>query len=824
LKPALTQILRCLLLLSLSLPLRAQDKAGVFGSVKDASGQALEWVNIAVEGQPGGTSTDRFGYFELEVPAGQPLHLLFSFVGFRSERLPLQLAPGESRTLRVVLQPQSSDLPGFTVIDRRISKISLTRVDPRLVSVIPSAGGGVEALLKTLPGVASNNELSSQYSVRGGNYDENLVYVNDVEIYRPFLVRSGQQEGLSFVNSDLVSSILFSAGGFEARYGDKMSSVLDIRYRKPTRSAGSAMLSLLGASLHLEGTASRDRFTYMMGLRQKSNQFLLRNLETSGQYRPSFTDVQLSLTYDCRPGLEISFLGNYARNAYTVVPESRETDFGTINEAYRFTVYFEGQEVDRFDTWMGALTTAWKPRKHLQLKLIGSAYQAREYETYDILGQYYIGRLETDYGKDEFGNVTDPIGVGAFLNHARNYLTARVVNVEHLGLRERGPHLLQWSVKVQREDIHDEIREWQMLDSAGYSLPHPPDQPGDSSTPAMLVLNDFVRKSIDLSSNRYSAYAQHTWNLSPDSTELSLTAGVRAQYWDLNGQALLSPRATLAYRPDWEARMVFRLAAGLYYQPPFYRELRNPQGEINTGLRAQRSVHLVSGTDYDFRAWGRPFRLVAELYYKFLSDLVPYEIDNVRIRYDARNHARGYATGLDMRVNGEFVRGIESWASLSVMETREDLLDDYYYDAGGQRVEPGYIPRPTDQRVNFGLFFQDYLPRNPTYKMHLNLLFGSSLPFGAPGAPRYQHTLRIPPYRRVDIGFSKQLKEEGVTVGEQNPLRHFNDVWITLEVFNLLQVNNTISYIWVADITNRLYAIPNYLTPRMLNLKLVARF
>ncbi|HRY98515.1 MAG TPA: carboxypeptidase-like regulatory domain-containing protein, partial [Bacteroidales bacterium] len=308
-KPALTQILRCLLLLSLSLPLRAQDKAGVFGSVKDASGQALEWVNIAVEGQPGGTSTDRFGYFELEVPAGQPLHLLFSFVGFRSERLPLQLAPGESRTLRVVLQPQSSDLPGFTVIDRRISKISLTRVDPRLVSVIPSAGGGVEALLKTLPGVASNNELSSQYSVRGGNYDENLVYVNDVEIYRPFLVRSGQQEGLSFVNSDLVSSILFSAGGFEARYGDKMSSVLDIRYRKPTRSAGSAMLSLLGASLHLEGTASRDRFTYMMGLRQKSNQFLLRNLETSGQYRPSFTDVQLSLTYDCRPGLEISFLG-----------------------------------------------------------------------------------------------------------------------------------------------------------------------------------------------------------------------------------------------------------------------------------------------------------------------------------------------------------------------------------------------------------------------------------------------------------------------------------------------------------------------------------
>ncbi|MBE0641058.1 MAG: TonB-dependent receptor, partial [Bacteroidales bacterium] len=388
-----------LFLLSLILPLQAQDKASVFGSVSDARSQALEWVNIAVEGQSGGTSTDKFGYFEMEVPAGVTIRLVFSFVGYRSERLSLQLEKGESRALQVRMEPQSSDLPGFTVIDRRITKSSLTRVDPRLVSVIPSVGGGVESLLKTLPGVASNNELSSQYSVRGGNYDENLVYVNDVEIYRPFLVRSGQQEGLSFVNSDLVSSILFSAGGFEARYGDKMSSVLDIRYRKPTAFGGSAMFSLLGASLHLEGTGLDNRFTYLAGLRQKSNQFLLRNLETSGQYRPSFTDIQASLTYDLSEDFELSFLGNYARNAYTVVPESRETDFGTINEAYRFTVYFEGQEVDRFDTWMGALATTWTPRKDLRLKLVGSAYRANEFETYDILGQYYIGRLETDYGK-----------------------------------------------------------------------------------------------------------------------------------------------------------------------------------------------------------------------------------------------------------------------------------------------------------------------------------------------------------------------------------------------------------------------------------------
>lgn len=817
---SLIYLIICLLF---SAGVKAQ-KANVYGKVSDENGQALELVNIAVEGLPGGTVSDKYGFFDYDVPAGREITLLVSFIGFDTRRIPLNLNPGASEQLSITLSRKATDLPETVISDRPIRKTSLTRVDPKLVSVIPSVAGGVESVLKTLPGVASSNELSSQYSVRGGNYDENLVYVNDVEIYRPFLIRSGQQEGLSFVNSDLVSSILFSAGGFEAKYGDKMSSVLDIKYKKPQEFGGSFALSLLGASLHLEGTALKDRFTYLMGARQKSNQYLLNSLETSGQYKPSFTDIQTSLTYDVSKKLELSFLGNFARNAYTVIPESRETDFGTINEAYRFTVYFEGQEVDRFDTWLGAVSADWYPDTGLKMKFTASAYRSTEYETFDILGQYFIGRLETDFGKDDFGNVTDPIGVGSFLDHARNYLTADVINFQYLGSRERRNSFLQWGLKYQHEAINDELREWQMLDSAGYSLPHPADFLGDSSTPRPLVLNRFVSKSIDIASNRYSGFIQQSWDIPADSNSLNVTAGIRSQYWDLNGQFLISPRASLAFEPNWERSMLFRFAAGIYYQPPFYRELRDPEGNLNTNLKAQRSIHLVAGTDYDFIAWGRPFKLVSEIYYKFLNNLVPYVIDNVRIRYDAENHAKGYATGIDIRVNGEFVRGIESWASLSVMETREDILDDFYFDENGQRIEPGYIPRPTDQRVNFGLFFQDYLPSNPTFKMHLNLLFGSSLPFGAPGAPKYQHTLRIPPYRRVDIGFSKQLKEDGAVVRDGHLLSNFRDVWVTVEVFNLLQVNNTISYIWIADITNRLYAIPNYLTPRMLNVKLVAKF
>jgi hypothetical protein len=747
-----------------------------------------------------------------------------------------------------VLKTSSSDLKGTEIKARRqLRDPGITVIDPRIVVTLPGPVSGVEAVLKTIgTGVYSSNELSSQYNVRGGNYDENLVYVNDVEIYRPFLVRSGQQEGLSFINSALVSDINFSSGGFESRYGDKLSSVLDIKYKKPLLFGGSVGLSLLGVSAHVEGVMDSTRFSYLIGIRQKSNQYVLGAMETKGDYQPSFTDLQTYLTWRMTDGWEIGFLGNISRNVYHFIPEDRETRFGTINEALRLKIYFDGQELDRFDTYTAALINTYSVNDELELKLITSAFSTRETETFDIMGQYYLDELEVDLGKDEFGDVAYNRGVGTFLNHARNRLMADVMSVEHKGAYQPGNELL-WGLKYQREMINDKVSEWQMLDSAGYSIPHPLDSPGYVNPLVQqrnfLELNEVLKSSSTLISNRMSGYMQYKWRIISDSVQLSLTGGLRFSYWDLNQQSLVSPRISIGYRPNWKRDVVFRLAGGLYYQPPFYREMRAFDGSINKQLKAQRSTHLVVGGDWNFLAWQRPFKMVAEFYYKFLHDLVPDEVDNVRIRYYANNNSRGYATGLDLKINGEFVKGIESWLSMSVMQTQEDIIGDFYYtfyNASGEKIipgytldntavdstrfEPGYIPRPTDQRVNFSLFFQDYLPRNPSYKMHLNLVYGSRLPFGPPVHERYKQTLRIPPYRRVDIGFSKLLLDENSRRKPKSPFRYLKTAWISLEVFNLLQISNTISYLWITDVTNRMYAVPNYLTPRQLNLKLQLEF
>lgn len=823
----------------------AQNFARVSGTVTDANGKPLELVNVAIPGQPGGTSTDRKGHYDLLVPSGRTITVSFSFVGYGSYSEEMNLGEGARKTLNVKLESSSTILPDITIEDTRIRTTTLTRIDPKATATIPSlTGNAIESLVKTMPGVSSNNELSSQYNVRGGNYDENLVYVNDVEIYRPFLVRSGQQEGLSFLNSDLVSSILFSAGGFEARYGDKMSSVLDIRYRKPTEFGGSASVSLLGANLHLEGISPDTRWTYLLGIRQKSNQYMLGSLETKGDYQPSFTDVQGALNFDINEKWELSFLGNFSRNVYNLVPSDRETDFGTIEEAYRLKIYFDGQEVDRFINYMGALTLAWKPSPMSRYSLTTSAFHTDERETYDLQGEYWIGKLETDLGSNDFGTVTEAQGVGAYLNHARNRLVADVMNVEHRGNINHGLHFFQWGVKWQYEKIDDKISEWTMIDSSGYSLPVGNDSIGyiipGIQPDSPLLLSEVYKSENNLNSNRLTAFVQDNWELG-DSSRKFLTIGVRAHYWDMNRQLLISPRATFSVKPRWKRDVVLRFSGGLYYQPPFYRELRDRDGTVYPNVKAQRSIQFVAGADYNFEAWSRPFKLTAEAYYKFLDNLIPYEIDNVRIRYLPTLTATGYATGIDLKVNGEFVKGVESWASLSIMKTEEDIKDDFYYtyynQAGEEiiagyttddvavdsvKVLPGYIPRPTDQRFTFNLFFQDYLPGNPTYKMHLNLVFGSSLPFGPPSSPKYMHTLRIPAYKRVDIGFSKMIK------GENSPgrgfLKHFKDIWITAEVFNLLQFHNTISYLWITDVNNRRYAIPNHLTPRQINIKLAVRF
>lgn len=840
-----------LLVMLVGLHLSAQEFTEVSGRITDERNQPLGLVNIAIVGLPGGTMTKDDGTFTLKIPANRELVLAISSIGYATQSVKLNLPSGKRYELNRKLQTVATELPDFIVEDRQIRSTNLSAIDPKLAGMIPSASGGIEALLKTMPGVSSNSELTSQYSVRGGNYDENLVYVNDVEIYRPFLIRSGEQEGLSFLNSDMVASILFSAGGFEARYGDKLSSVLDIRYKRPTKTQGSVSASLLGASMHLEGSSKDRKLMYLMGFRQKSNQYILKGLETKGDYKPSFTDLQGMLLYEVNSKLEFSFLGNYARNSYSFEPDVKETNFGTINEALRLTVYYEGEEVDRFNNYMGAFTSTYRPRKDLSLKMIVSAFQTNESETFDIMGQYWIAELETDPGSENFGQASgqavDKSEIGTYLNHARNYLHATVLNVEHRGMHERNTKTFQWGVKYQRELIDDRLNEWNMNDSADYTLPYSggiPGLAGNQFNQSDIILQDVVRTHITLNSNRISGFAQYNDVKDIGIGQFGYNLGVRANYWDVNEQLVVSPRGGVSLKPSWKTDILFRVTAGVYHQPPFYRELRAVDGTINKNVKAQTSYHIVAASDLNFRAWGRPFKFVGEAYYKYLTNLVPYDVDNVRIRYFADNMAKGYAAGIDFKVNGEFVNGIESWASLSLMQTREDITGDFftdYFNSEGKRIiagftanniavdsvttERGFMPRPTDQLLTFGLFFQDYLPRNPTFKMHLNLLFGTGIPFSPPGEARVRNTSRMPPFRRVDIGFSKQII--GGALNDNKPAlwrKYINNIWISAEVLNLLQVKNTISYSWVKDVTNRQYGVPNYLTPRQLNIKISIEF
>lgn len=823
----------------------AQDNATIFGKITDNNGKPIELVNIAIMGLPGGTTTNDQGRFELNVPSNKEIKIVVSFIGFKTQQTTLVLNPGIRKNINFSLQEISTELNPFIVEEKRTQQIGFTKINTKEASLFPTPSGSIESLVKTQLGVSSNNELSSQYNVRGGNYDENLIYVNDIEIYRPFLIRAGQQEGLSFLNSDLVSSIQFSAGGFDAKYGDKMSSVLDIEYKTPTKFAGSATASLLGGSFHLENISKNKKITYLVGLRYKSNSYLLKSMETKGDYKPSFADAQTLITYTINKKFDFSFLAHYSNNKFQLVPQTRETSFGTIQQAIKLKIYFDGQEIDQFETYTSAFTANWKPTESSKYKFIVSMFKSYESETYDIQGQYWLDDLETDYGKESFGDSTFNRGVGTFLEHARNRLKASVVNAEIKGDHKYLNHRFTWGTKYQMELIDDKVNEWNLTDSAGYVSPHYPDNPGTitptGSSARNLEMTSFYESQNILTSSRFTGYLQDTWKIDGDSNHLVLVGGVRFQYWTVNNQFLISPRATLFYRPASLKNKSFRFSTGIYQQPPFYRELRNLDGSINTNVKSQTSIHFVLGYDSFFNLWERPFKFTSEIYYKHLQNLIPYEIDNVRIRYYAKNNAKGYATGFDMKLIGEFVPGIDSWLSVSIMQTQEDILDDYkylYYDASGKTIKPsitnipvdssisypGYIPRPTDQRVNVNLFFQDYIPNNPMFKMHLNLAFGTGLPFGAPGKPKYTHTYRMPPYRRVDIGFSAQLLTEAGISERKGFWKNIKSSWISVEVFNLLQISNTVSYIWITDIYNNRLPVPNYLTPRQLNAKLIVEF
>ena len=825
----------------LTLSSYSQNTASVFGKITDGEGGPVEGVSISILGSSQALAiTSPTGEFNYTIPADKEVIIVFNHINYKQVQRTVKLAPGEK--LNIGRAMEFKNIFDIVVVTDQNRFKELTRLDPINFTHIPTASEDFNAILFTLPGVSSRNELSSSYSVRGGNFDENLVYVNGIEVYRPFLTRSGQQEGLSFINADLVSSVLFSAGGFEAKYGDKMSSVLDVQYRRPRKFAGTVSGSLLGSNLHLEGASKNYRFTWLFGARYKTNKYLLGKTDSKGDYKPFFADVQLYTTYDLTTNWQLDFLGNFASNKYQFVPKNRETDFGTVTQALRLKIYFDGQEIDQFNTMMGALSTMYhSDNDKLNLKFIGSAFRSKESEAIDIQGQYFIGDLETDFGKPNFGDEIAERGIGTHIEHARTNLTAYVFSAEHKGSYTEGSKQVLWGVKYSNEMIADKLSEWNYVDSAGFSIPL---TPAPILNPQPIELQRVIKQKINISSNRISGYTEGLWSKeTKDTSLLSATIGIRANYWDLNNQALVGPRGTFGIKPNWKSDFLFKFSSGYYYQPAFYRELRGPDGILNTNIKAQTSIHFVLTSDYNFRSWKRPFKFVAEAYYKYLDNLIPYEVDNVKITYSAKNNAKGYATGIDMKVNGEFVKGLESWASLSFMQTQEDIKDDYYYEyynssgekiipgyttnsvkADSVRFNPGYLPRPTDQRVSFGLFFQDKMPKYPDLKMHLNLLFGTGVPFGPPGSQRYQQVLRMPSYRRVDIGFSYQALKETRTIKPKSVGRFLRSVWISFEVFNLLGTNNTVSYIWVEDVTNRQYAVPNYLTQRQLNLRMIVKF
>ncbi len=788
-----------------------KPKALVTGTIRDTLGISIPAATVSIYGQSKGTIANADGYYELQIPAGLNITLVYSFMGFQKQFRYVKLKKNNSQQFDVILTSNDKQIGEVEVVGSRIRKSNFMKIDPKMVAILPNVSGNLESLIKTIAGVSSNNELSAQYTVRGGNYDENLVYVNDVEIYRPFLIRSGQQEGLSFINPDLVSNVQFSAGGFDAQYGDKMSSVLDIKYKRPTEFGATIAGSLLGGNVHIEGASKNNKFSYIAGARYKSSAYILNTLETTGEYKPSFIDIQSCLTYDLNEKLTISFLGNYAQNEYQFIPVDRSTSFGTVQEAVNLYIDFEGQEKDLFSSYFGALTFDFHPNKSISHKIITTGFRTIEEETFDIQGRYSLNQLDIQLGSESEGDSLMNIGIGRFIDHARNNLDASVLNTAYKFRSISETHDIIAGFKFQYETIDDQINEWQLLDSAGYSLPY------NSET---VMLSNVINAKHSVSSQRIEAYLQDSYSFSTDRADWNLTGGVRLSYWDFSDEWLVSPRFSLSYNPDWKKALVFRLSCGAYNQPAFYKELRAHDGAINENISAQKSIHYVASMDWIFKIWNRPFKFVTEIYHKQLWDIIPYEVDNVRIRYYANQKATGHISGIDMKINGEFVSGVESWFSLSLMRAREDVEGDGH----------GEIPRPSDQILNAGLFFQDYFPGNDSYKVLLSFLYGSSLPFGPPARDRYLAVGRMPSYLRVDIGISKVLKRAGQNLSAKNPFRFFKSIWLSGEVFNLLDAVNTVSYQWITVVPSSLnpnpvshsqYAVPNYLTGRRFNLKLI---
>ena len=867
------------------------QNATIKGMLVDELGIRVADANIVVEGTEIKSFTDKNGKFDFFVPANTPVTLVFSHITYKKKKLTYLLSEGQVKVIYPVFKYRV--LPEFTVMTKRTDETIETLINIKGVE-IPSIGN-FESRLGSEMGVTMNNELSSGYNVRGGNFEENLIYVNGIEIYRPFLASSGQQEGLSFINSNMVEDIQFSAGGFQARYGDKLSSVLDVTYKKPTETGGSVTLSMLGANLHFEGISENFLWTHVTAARFQSNRYVFGALDTKGEYQPLFGDLQTYLTYTPSEHWEHSFLGNFALNRYQVVPQNRETSFGSINQALRFTVFFDGSELTQYQTFTGAFSSKYTPNDSTELKFIASAFNTYQEEIFDVEGQYFLDELERDPGKENFGDVAFNLGVGGFLRHARNTLDATVTTIAHKGVRRNGNKTLQWGGKAQYDIINDNLKEWDFTDSTGFIAPRPSDSVGyrDSSTQAYqnLGFNNVVRAKNRVATGRLSGYIQNTWRnnsktsyhlaktiqlkdilITIDTTlsgykSLIYTAGVRANFWTFNNEVIVSPRLSLKYRPllyhisdsgeITRRNLALRVATGVYQQPAFYREYRRLDGSLNQNIQAQRSIHLILGADYIFNKWGRDFKLTSEVYVKYMDRVIPYDVDNVRIRYSANNDATAYSTGIDLKLNGRFIEDLESWGTISVMQTRVNLGNDVYHtylNSDGDTIipgftnnsvavdslayYPGFLPRPTDQRVSFGLFFQDKMPKTwntekvkwDKFKINLSFIYNTGFSYLKKSQltdPAYQNNSfipRTPRYLRVDAGFIKDFISEDYKAKEGSRFQNIEQFSISLEVFNLLGIDNTVSYNFVQATNGRQYAIPNRLTSRVINIKLIAIF
>ena len=797
----------------------SQD-AVITGLILDEENFPIKDANIQFDNK--GTISDMNGYYKIEVPSDKNINVVFTHLNHKRLQITVNLSKKEILEFNPVLSTNIEQISEVILnTTRREDLKSIQNISPAKLRDIKGVQPGIENILKTLPGVSINNEMSTQYSVRGGNFDENLVYVNGIEIYRPFLIRSGQQEGLSFVNSEMTDDIKFSSGGFEAIYGDKMSSVLDIKYKSPESNQYKINTSFLGGSFTSENVSKDKNISNILGLRYRDNSLLVNSKETNSNFKPSFFDLQNHLRLAINPRLSISTLTNFSLNRYNFKPLNRQTNFGTLDDPLALIIFYDGEEKDRYTTFFNSISVNYTPNQRDTYTINSSFYNTTEKEYFDILAQYNLAEVNTNIGSQDLGEVEFSQGVGSQLNHARNDLNAQIFNIESKLKLIRKKNEFNFSLKFTKENISDRIVEWEVIDSAGYFIDPPfitniSEQPYEANEGPIVPFQN-IRSTIDTSIERIQFYSQWESESYINNDKIYYNIGLRAHNWSLNSsedwsndvksKTVISPRFQIGYVPSWNPKMIFNLKYGVYYQPPFYKGLRNFSGEINPSLKAQKSIHYVLSNEYKFDLWNRPFRLNSELYYKDLDDLNTYTIDNVRIRYVANNNAFGYAYGLDLRLNGEFVKGTESWFSFGYLKTEENIDNR------------GYISRPTDQRLKFGVLFQDYVPNMPNLKMFINLIYNTGLPGGSPSyADPYEYLNRLPDYKRADIGIMYLIEDA-------KKLFNVEEVSIGIEIFNMFNIQNTITNTWVRDVySKRQYSIPNYLSPRIFNLNMDVKF